>query len=169
MPSAPSDNPLPYNPVPIVDSGAGGIPAGVNFIPATQNPAGTTSTGAAVMMGLGVGSPAWVATPVISGRFLVIATGQLANNTASDGAAVNIRWGLGTPPANGAALTGTQIGGAALLTGNAGSAALAVPFCLVGIITGLTPGVAVWFDLALRALTGGTATAFNSTVQVIEF
>jgi hypothetical protein len=161
MPSAPSDNPLPYNPVPL-----GGSAAGAQFTAGGQNPTGTASlVNPGPMMGLG-----WVFTPQASGRVSISVNGQISNNTAADGAACQLRWGFGTPPVNGAAAVGTQIlGTSALLTGNANTAAAGFPFALDGLLTGMTPGVPFWVDISLRALTGGTATISNVLPSFYEF
>ncbi|MEM3846417.1 MAG: hypothetical protein QXV17_09625 [Candidatus Micrarchaeaceae archaeon] len=124
------------------------------------NPTGTTST-TAVQMGLGV-----TYTTATTGRLLVIVTGEAANNTAGDGATVQLSYGTGTAPSNGAAATGTAVGSKISVTSNAASQT--VPFALAYVISNLAVGNSFWFDLQVAAVTGGTASVSNLTVLIIE-
>lgn len=124
------------------------------------DPTGTAST-TAIMMGL-----AGSFTPNTSTRILVIVSGQMANTTINDGATVDLRYGTGTAPANGAAVTGTLKGKAQTMTSLV--AAQRSGFCLTSVITGLTVGTAYWIDLSLMAVTGGTANVYGLTITVIE-
>ena len=126
------------------------------------NPTGTTSTGAAVMMGL-----AGTITPVLSGRVLVVMTGTWGSGTIGDGVNVQLSYGTGAAPANADALTGTQFGSikhlvAATVAGRAG-------FTVAFFVTGLTSGTAYWLDLAVEAVTGSTATIYDVDIVAIEF
>src|SRR5262249_36007671 len=103
-----------------------------------------------------------------SGRIEIVAVGSIANGTAADGATLRLRYGLGTPPANGAAGIGNTLGTAAILTNNANTAAAAVPFTLNGFILNATPGVPLWVDISLAANTGGTATISNVGMFAFE-
>lgn len=124
------------------------------------DPTGTTST-TAVMMGLNQ-----TITPAVSTRLLITICGQMANNTINDGATVQVRYGTGTAPTNGAALTGTQLGASQTFT--ALVAAQKDGFSITGIATGLTIGTAYWIDAALNVVTGGTATVTGITVTASE-
>ena len=173
MPSAPSDNPMPPNPVPLASARTPPGSAALATLVApgiVADPASTTSTTGA-MMGLasGAGGASMILTPQVTGRILVILAMRLANNTASDGVSARMRFGTGTPPANGAAPAGTVIGAGPALVNNANTAALAVPINLVGVMTGLTPGVAYWLDVILAAVTGGTASLVGIQAQFLEF
>lgn len=128
---------------------------------APSNPTGTTST-TGVMMGLGVAY-----TPTRSGIVLVQIEGQMQNNTADDGAQAKLYYGTGSAPANGAALTGTQKGQAAIID-YVPTAAKRWPFGVTTVISGLTLNTAYWFDLALAALTGGTASLTGLEVVICE-
>lgn len=136
----------------------GGIDAVSQATPA--NPTGTTST-TGVMMGL-----AGAITPVYTGRVLIIICGSVENGTINDGAKWQIRYGTGTAPVNTAALTGTTAGPLQTLTETV--AAEIVPFCLSAIVTGLTLATAIWVDLSLAAVTGGTATILNVGISIVE-
>ncbi|MEM3845588.1 MAG: hypothetical protein QXU98_07805 [Candidatus Parvarchaeota archaeon] len=126
-----------------------------------SNPSGTTST-SPVQMGLGI-----TYTPSTTGRLLIIVTGEAANNTAGDGATVQLSYGTGSSPSNGASATGTAIGSKISVTSNAASQT--VPVTLGYVLTGLTVGTSYWFDLQVAAITGGTASVSNLTVLIIEF
>lgn len=129
------------------------------------NPAGTISTGG-LMMGLG-GSSAY--TPVKTGKVLVIFTGLIANSFASGTSKPQIRYGTGAAPANGAALTGTAVGNAPVMTNNANTAGLRSGFTCMAVISGLTLGTPYWFDLSLAASAGPTtATLYEVCAEVIE-
>jgi hypothetical protein len=43
-----------------------------------------------------------------------------------------------------------------------------VPFTCVALLTGLTVGTAIWIDLALAAITSGTATVYDLCVCAFE-
>lgn len=162
-----SDNPAAPSPAPLPIG-----PQGVNFSATNlTNPTGITSTAAFVMVGLGLATNGPAAlVPASTGRVLIIVSGAIGNNTASDGAIAQIRYGFGAAPANAAALAGNPVGGTRIvMQGNANSAALNAPFLLMGVITGLTLGTPIWLDLAVQAITGGTVSIVNPCVQAIEF
>lgn len=117
------------------------------------NPTGTTDlTGK--MMGL-----ALAVTPALTGNVKLTISGSMANNTINDGAAAQSRYGTGSAPANGDALTGTAAG--AVKTFTSLIAADRHGFTCVVYLTGLTLGTAYWVDLSLKAITGGTANLFD--------
>lgn len=131
--------------------------SGALLTAAPVNPTGTTS-GVGVMMGLGSSCRI---TPTFSSRVYVVFTGNILNTTNGDGAEIVMRFGTGTAPVNGVAVTGTVV------TPGSGLAMIAavnnqiVPFNCPGILAGLTPGISYWFDLQLLTLTGGTASVSN--------
>lgn len=128
-----------------------------------SNPGGTASA-TAVMMGLGAVT---VLTPNKSGKVLVVISGNAASSLANDGITIDARYGTGTAPINGAAVTGTRFSQARTVT-----AVLAntdsYPFALNDIVS-LTPGTAYWFDLSVLAITGGTASVTNLSYSLVEF
>ena len=128
------------------------------------NPIGTTNT-TGVMMGMGGTA---TITPQVTGRVRVTINGQLATNTATDGAKVEIRMGTGGAPSNGTAMAGqgTVYGSQQSYTGVTG--ALSVPFSSTIIVTGLTVGTAYWIDTDLAAVTGGTATITSVSISAEE-
>ena len=125
------------------------------------DPTGTTST-TGVMMGLAV-----YFTPVRSGIIMVQVEGQMQNNTTGDGAVAKLYYGTSTAPANGTAATGTQKGKQAQMDAFP-TAAKKWPFGITTIITGLPLNTAVWLDLLLAAITGGTANLNNLEIVVSE-
>jgi hypothetical protein len=123
--------------------------------------AATTST-AGLMQGLAV-----LFTPVVSSRVLIMLSGDLTNNTASDGVKIRLRYGTGSAPADEAALTGTTLGNIPQFVPPA-TANLKAPFAIQGIASGLTVGTQIWVDIELAAITGGTATAENLSLSIHE-
>ena len=126
------------------------------------NPTGTTS-GTNVMMGLGVSSCR--ITTTYGTRLMVTFDGAALNSSTGQTTSVQIRYGTGAGPANGAAVTGTQAG-AAPPFGN-GGAVYQGGFSKTAIITGLSPATTYWFDLAL-SVTGGTGSVLGVTFTAME-
>jgi hypothetical protein len=125
-----------------------------------SNPTGTTNlTG--LMMGL-----AGSMTPQNTGKILYIVSGEIANDTSTDGAKVQLRYGTGSAPANAAALTGTTAGNIPSFTAAANNQM--APFSVQAVISGLTLGTAYWLDVSLAAITGGTATIKNISLTAVE-
>ena len=128
------------------------------------NPAGTISSASRMT---GIGSTCTI-TPLFGSRAVITIGGNVQNTTAGDGAQLNLYYGSGPAPANGAATTGTLTTASAALGVSAGNS-LAVPFNLGSVVvTGLTPGTAYWFDLALAVITGGTASATGVWCSAFE-
>jgi hypothetical protein len=126
--------------------------------------AGTTST-TGVMYGLGANGA--VITPVRSGKVFVTFGGLITNNVAGSISAVLINYGTGTPPANGAAITGTRLGQSAQAHNYAAGAY--IPFSLSGIVVGLTLGTQAWFDIVQVVVAGGgTVTLFSTSGRGFE-
>lgn len=157
-------------------SGAGGISGTVTTIGnlslalnnVTVQTTSTSPTGianaTAVMMGFG---STCKLTPVYSTRVKLEFVGSVTNNNSAGQAVINVRYGTGGAPANGAALTGAQIGAPQqydLVTG-----AKQLPFNNGVLITGLTPSTAYWFDLSLNTNGTGTASVVNTTCNAFEF
>lgn len=126
----------------------------------TASPTGITNT-SGLMLGLNQ-----TLTPQTTGRFLITICGVVAQSTTADGAFWHIRTGTGAAPSNAGALTGTQSGGQQSMTFLTG--VLKVPFSITTLVTGLALGTAVWIDLVLAAITGGTATMTQVNVTVVE-
>ncbi|HEX8838205.1 MAG TPA: hypothetical protein VF748_14785 [Candidatus Acidoferrum sp.] len=156
----------------LTSQGGGGAPMtwqtanllnGGTFNASAGSPGSTTSS-TGVMMGLGTGCKL---TPTASTRIYVAFFGGVSNNTASAQASVTIRFGTGTAPANGAALTGTISGSTTFVINNANAAGTAgafFPLTNMTVITGLTPGTAYWFDVGVAASSGGGTVQLNNFV-----
>jgi len=108
------------------------------------------------MMGLAV-----TITPAKSTRIWIIIQGSVTNTLAAN-VTLNVRYGTGAAPTNGAAATGTTVGTARVYTGS--SATGKVPFMFSYPVTGLSISTAYWVDLEYTA---GTAAALLTTVDVI--
>lgn len=125
-----------------------------------SDPTGTMNT-TGLMMGL-----AGSITPQFTGTILFIVSGEIANDTDANGAKVQLRFGTGAAPANGAALTGTTAGNIPEFTAAANDQN--VPFSIQAVIAGLTLSTAYWLDVGLAAITGGTATIKNVSLTAVE-
>lgn len=122
------------------------------------NPAATAST-SLVMMGTGTTCKI---TPGSGGKVQVAISGLVFTNTAVVNLTFGARFGTGTAPVNGAAVTGTRWGsGAADLVTRGVAIATGTPFCLVDLLT-LTPATAYWFDIALLTSAGADTAAVTN-------
>ncbi len=138
------------------------IPLGTAANRTGDSAAGTLSV-AGVMMGLG-GS--WTITPKRSSRALVIVTCDWTVNIAGASSVASLRYGTGTAPVNGAALSGTTLGQIVIVTP---TNVTRFPTCLSGIMTGLIVGTAYWIDLGLVSGGGGsTATLQDINYCIVE-
>jgi hypothetical protein len=137
-----------------------------------SNPTGTQST-SYVMMGLGGTAKI---TPNGSGIILIIVSGSIINTAGSTNATnssnLQIRYGSGTAPSNGAAVTGTAVGSA--LTQSSHNNINTFAFSLSGIASGLTisPSTTYWIDIALQDVTDpsvqGPVNLSNISISVVE-
>jgi hypothetical protein len=131
--------------------------ATVNSATAGASPSTSSTTG--VMAGL-----AGSITPVRSGAIYLTVSGTGSNSTAAARFEIVPRYGTGTAPAPGAALTGTAVG--ATQSGTSSTAGAFSPFSSSAIVSGLTLGTPYWLDLQIRAPSG---TASFSNMVVIAF
>src|SRR6185503_7947405 len=88
--------------------------SGPNYTQSNPSDPSTTTSTTGVMMGLGSST---TITPNTTGVIMIVVTGDIDNSAAGDGSQVQIRYGTGTPPINGAALTGTGAGLVKLVEG----------------------------------------------------
>jgi hypothetical protein len=96
-------------------------------------------------------------------------TGQFQTNTGAVAITLGGRYGTGTAPVNGAAVSGTRFPAAAadLNIRNPG-VGLAAPFALTALVS-LTAGTSYWFDLALATSNGADqALVQNLSVTLAE-
>lgn len=138
-------------------------PVALAYARATSAPGNPSSTvsAAAVMMGL-----AGSFTPRVSGQVLMQTRHDVSNSVVGDGCVWQLQYGTGGAPANGAASTGTSAGSPGQLTEPAAGAV--IPASSLGMPGGLTLNTTYWYDLSLRAVTGGTCALFNITMVATE-
>jgi hypothetical protein len=124
------------------------------------SPTGTSST-TEVMMGLST-----TFTPVSTGNVLVRITGVGSTATGAANFGLEGRYGTGTAPSNGVALTGTGFP-QGVLTLRGAVASGPTSFLVEAKITGLTVGTAYWFDLALKTSNASDAASVTNVVETI--
>lgn len=92
-------------------------------------------------------------TPTVSGTVLVMLESMFETSVSTVTGGVNIYWGSGTAPSQGAAATGTALLGSGLTFSYAGGV-LATPINAPCVVTGLTIGTAYWFDFGTKVAAG---------------
>lgn len=104
-------------------------------------------------------------TPKRTGRVRILINGVFSGSGGSTAAVVYPRYGTGTAPTAGAALTGT-------VAGKEQKSQVAASgfdcFTCIGYATGLTLGTQYWTDYEIQTVTGGTASYTVVTVLVEE-
>jgi hypothetical protein len=131
------------------------------FVQTTPTDPGTTSSTVGVMMGL---KQSFTATK--SGNVQIIISGDVDNASNSRGSQFQIRYGTGTAPNNGEALTGTVLGALQkFFQSNSGNRA---PFSLNSGTT-FTVGTTYWVDISLATITSGTSRVRDISVSIVEF
>jgi hypothetical protein len=125
-----------------------GVIIGGNAAPVSFTPADPTATASQslVMMGLGT---TCTYTPAGSGLVLVIVSGGASTNTSIVTGQFGGRFGTGTAPNNGDAVSGTRFGSAAEIQFKSGGAPVTVQTFALTAVLALTPATAYWFDIAL--------------------
>lgn len=118
--------------------------------------------GVASNLMLGLGSTCHL-TPVYSTRMLVTFTGNISNGGAGIFTNMALRFGTGSAPANGAAVSGTIVSGPLSVA----SSVNLTPFNLTAIITGLTASTAYWLDLSASP-SGGTSSMGGVNCTAVE-
>jgi hypothetical protein len=99
----------------------------------------------------------WGEAPLVGG-------GKTA--AAEAGISTGLRYGTGTAPANGSAMTGTGFGDGQFF--GSPSTAFNGQFALNGIISGLTPGTPVWVDVAFDTANSSDAASLVNLSAIIE-
>ena len=126
------------------------------------NPAATTST-AEVMLGL-----AGAITPVTTEVKVQVEGAFNVSGTATRSVTVQIRYGTGTAPANGTAVSGTSAGTAVATKQtfqNPATSTWKIPFALSAIVTGLSPATVYWLDVAV-SISSSSSTLTFTTVNI---
>ena len=143
-------------------AGTGAVTAS-SVATAPASPASTTST-SQVMMGLG-STASWAFTPLNTGIVTVSVMGGFLTQTAITSCTIGGRFGTGTAPVNGAAVTGTSFGGNTVY--QATSISHPSQFSILGRFS-LTPGTAYWFDLAVATGNASDAATVSNVAVLIE-
>lgn len=129
-------------------------------------PTGTTSA-TAVMAGMGATCKI---TPGLTGRIRFVIEGRASNTVINNLITMQLLYGSGAAPANGAAASGTSPSSLALAVQSA-VAQQPMAFSLSGQVTSLSVGTQYWFDLSQLQSGGGGGTAnINSAAcNAVEF
>jgi hypothetical protein len=122
------------------------------------SPVGTSSS-TFVMQGVNV----TVTIPAGATRAMVILTGEIGNSINNGQSYVQLAYGSGASPANGAPQTGTLIGQAIAMVGPVDFS----PFSQNALISGLVPSSQIWVGVALRTSGVGTASLTNLQITVV--
>lgn len=132
----------------------------------SATPTGNVST-TEKAMGLGLVA-GFTITPQVTGRVMIIIAGMALNSTAAgDGTTITGRYGTGTAPSNAATTgLGTAFGAAQRFV--ASTTAGQQGFICMGVVTGLSLNVAVWFDVSLLAITAGGSSVKDVQILVVE-
>lgn len=141
----------------LVSKGTGSDPAYVTYALTHATPANQTGNATSTFKMNGLGLVGCTITPTATGRVVFEITGSVGNGTTGDSVTWKLAEGTGTAPSNAGAAAGTvisAIGSFKALTG-----VLSVPFAVKATQTGLALNTAVWYDLQIADITGGTATA----------
>jgi len=135
-------------------------PALARTVAVAGNPGSTTST-TLVMAGFGK-----TLTPARTGAVWVYFAAYCYNTTAAAQVHLQLAYGVGTAPVNGAAATGTAFGP---LLYSQSTTANAAQNCSVGYeVSGLTVGTTYWFDVQFEAAIGGAANIGGSAMTLQE-
>jgi hypothetical protein len=121
------------------------------------------------MMGLGgVTYGPFVFTPTASGKVMFVISGGVSGSVAASTIFLNVRYGTGIAPPNGALPTGGTSAGIGFTRGGAGNAAAQMNFFTMPLVlTGLTVGTQLWFDLSL-AVSSGNANLTGCFFSAVE-
>jgi hypothetical protein len=137
----------------------------------TQVSGGGTFSGSSttnfIMAGIGL-----QITPKANGNLLAIFCAYLTATatTANVGCILQIAWGTGSAPANGAAATGTVVGSSIEFTVGTTLTALAdlrQPIALQSTIPNLAVGVNYWVDIQIKAVTTVSVSVVNNPVLTV--
>jgi len=129
-------------------------------------PTGTTSA-TAVMAGMG---STCKITPGLTGRIRFVIEGRASNTVINNLITMQLLYGSGTAPTNGAAASGSSPSSLSMTIQSA-VAQQPMAFSLSGQVTGLSVGTQYWFDLSQLQSGGGGGTAnINSAAcNAVEF
>jgi hypothetical protein len=106
-------------------------------------------------------------TPSATGNMLLVMTGNITTFAGGGSGSVQMHWGTGTAPANGAAATGTAVGSLQTVQPIGATHTELAPFTCESYVGGFTVGTTYWVDGEVTfSATGAQLT--NVTVTAIE-
>jgi hypothetical protein len=147
-------------PIPVASGGSGsGTALAASQVSQPGDPTGTPST-TLVMMGLAVAY-----TPARTGIVKAILTCGVKNNTAVVLTTMGVRYGTGTAPIYGAAVTGTRWGGSADYVVEPGGTNRSQAVSFVDRLA-LAAGTTYWFDTA-AATASAADTVFPTNISLV--
>jgi hypothetical protein len=104
--------------------------------------------------------------PVVTGTFLIVATGSAQNTGAAITNILGI-FGTGTSPSRGAtAGLGSQFGSTQHIGGSGDGDWIG--FSIATVVSGFVIGTNYWFDIAVQSASGSTAGARDVLIAVVE-
>jgi hypothetical protein len=136
--------------------------AAVNYTP--SNPPGVTST-TTIMLGLG---STLKVTPTKTGNVLLIVSGQNNNSTSGGSCTMQVVYGTGAAPSNGAGYTGTPVNAFVSNAPGANGSTSYMEYSVSGAALGLTLGTQYWWDLAVNVQAGSTCFWLNTSATAFE-
>ncbi|MBS1902257.1 MAG: hypothetical protein JSS75_00960 [Bacteroidetes bacterium] len=155
----------------VMSSSLGNVSSTGTSLQVTPSDPTGTSSGTGVMMGLGSSASF---TPTKSGKVLIIISASENNNAGGNGGQMQIRYGTGSAPSNGAALTGTTAGNLAQGSPSDPSGANSaqhhetIPMTCNAVVS-MTVGTTYWIDVSVAQIGGGTAEIVGVSISAIEF
>jgi chaperonin cofactor prefoldin len=126
------------------------------------NEAGSHNGTDKTVTAVGMAGIAVTFTPTTDARGLFLFGTNVQMSTGGGTSTIAVRFGTGTPPILGDALTGTVVSSNSVIAINEFTA-----ITLSGILTGLVPGTTYWLDVGVSAISGGNLALNNNTTQVI--
>ena len=114
---------------------------------------------------LGIGSTATI-TPAATGRVMITVSGDDTDNGTAAIEHIQLLYGTGTAPSNGAAQSGTAAGNSIQSKTTAG---YPTPFSITWVATGLTLSTAYWIDLSIYNSAAGSTVVQDLSVTAVEF
>lgn len=145
---------------------AGVLPNAI-FYAANALPTGTANAAFTMMGFASNGGFSALLTPDATGKVYVsLVGGQLAGSTVPQTVSYQLRYGTGTPPANGDAVTGTALGSVKTIIVPASPNRSSIR--AIGYVTGLTLNTQYWFDVAIRAPSSGFAQIYAANMFIAE-
>lgn len=141
----------------LASKGTAADPAYVTYALTHASPANQTGNATSTFKMNGLGLVGCTITPTATGRVKFMITGSVGNGTTADSVTWKLAEGTGTAPSNAGAAAGTVISATGQFKALTGQ--LDAPFAVASIQTGLALNTAVWYDLQIANITGGTATA----------